>query len=356
MRLKTSHLFAIAVAVVVGLYFVIGGLFHTGKKAVPKGKAEPAAAVAMASVQVTQAMESQHPYSITVRGRTESARSVVARSETAGIVSATPATEGSYVAKGTVLCRLKVDARSASVDQARAALRSRELTQKASVELAAKGYRSETQVLQDKAQLDGAQASLRQAEIALEQTNIRAPFNGVFDKREAEVGTYLAAGQACGTMIELDPLLIVGDLPETETSQLHVGASAVAKLVSGETLNGRVRYMARDADPQTRTYRMEVTANNPRLTRSGLSATITVASGVGPAHLIPVSSMVLDAAGRQGVRYVQPDNTVAFSPVSVIEEGADGVWVSGLRGSVRVITVGQTYVSEGQKVRIGAAR
>ena len=356
MRLKTSHWFAIAVAVFVGLFFLIGGLFHMGKKAVPKDKAEAAVSVAVTSVQVSQALESQHPYSITVRGRTEAARSVVARSETAGIVSATPATEGSYVAKGTVLCRLKVDARSAGVDQARAALRSRELTQKASVELAAKGYRSETQVLQDKAQLDGAQASLRQAEIALEQTNIRAPFNGVFDKRDAEVGTYLAPGQACGTMIELDPLLVVGDLPETETSQLHIGASAVAKLVSGETLNGRVRYVARDADPQTRTYRMEVTASNPRLTRSGLSASVKVASGVGPAHLIPVSAMVLDAAGRQGVRYVQPDDRVAFSPVSVIEEGVGGVWVSGLRGTVRVITVGQTYVSEGQKVRVGSVR
>ena len=55
--------------------------------------------------------------------------------------------------------------------------------------------------------------AIRQKEFS-HQTNIRAPFNGVFDRREAEVGTYLAPGQACGTMIELDPLLIVADLPE----------------------------------------------------------------------------------------------------------------------------------------------
>ncbi len=355
MRLKTSHLFAIVVAVVVGLFFLIGTVFNAAKKPIVKPKSEASAARALPSVQVAQVAEMMHPYSVVVRGRTESARAVVVRSETPGIVSATPAVEGSYVSKGVVLCRLKVDAREASLAQARAALRSRELTQKASVELARQGYRSETQVLQDQALLDGAQAGMRQAEIALEQTNIRAPFSGVFDKREAEIGTYLAPGQSCGTMIELNPLLIVGDLPETATSQLRIGASAVASLVSGETLNGHVRYVARDADPATRTYRMEVSADNPRLTRSGLSATIRVSSGVGPAHLIPVSALVLDAAGRQGVRYVLADNSVAFSPVTVIEEGGGGVWVSGLHGPVRVITVGQTYVSEGQKVRVGVA-
>ncbi|HQP20777.1 MAG TPA: hypothetical protein PLG07_10720, partial [Phenylobacterium sp.] len=64
----------------------------------------------------------------------------------------------------------------------------------------------------------------------------------------------------------------------------------------------------------------------------------------------------LDAAGRQGVRHVQGDSVVAFSPVNVIEETPQGVWVSGLSGAVKVITVGQSYVAEGQKVQIGASR
>jgi multidrug efflux system membrane fusion protein len=43
---------------------------------------------------------------------------------------------------------------------------------------------------------------------------------------------------------------------------------------------------------------------------------------------------------------------VAFAAVQVIDEAPDGVWVAGLRGPVRLITVGQSYVSEGQKVRV----
>lgn len=81
-----------------------------------------------------------------------------------------------------------------------------------------------------------------------------------------------------------------------------------------------------------------------------------VAAGRGPAHLAPVSALVLDSAGRQGVRYVLEDGRVAFAPVKIIEETPDGVWVSGLSGPVRLIVVGQSYVADGQKVRVAMAR
>jgi multidrug efflux system membrane fusion protein len=158
-------------------------------------------------------------------------------------------------------------------------------------------------------------------------------------------------------MIELNPLLIVGDVPETDAAKLHVGAPATARLVDGQALSGRVRYVAHDADPSTRTYHLEITSPNPQLAvRSGLSADVRIAAGSGPAHLVPVSALVLDSAGRQGVRYVLDDNRVAFAPVKMLEETSDGVWIAGLAGPVRLITVGQSYVADGQKVRVALAR
>jgi multidrug efflux system membrane fusion protein len=352
MQFKKSYLVAAGILGVVVLYFIVRTLFGGGEShEAPKGKT--GAGRPAPSVQVAVVPEQTRTYYVTMRGRTESARTVIVRSETAGVVAQTPVVEGSFVRKGAVLCRLSVDARQASLDQARASLRSRELQQEASVRLAEKGFRSQTQVLQDRANLDNASAQVRQAEILLEQINIRAPFAGVFDRREAEIGTYLSPGQPCGTMIELSPILIVGDVPETEAGRLTVGQSATARLVSGETLSGRVRFVARDADPQTRTYHVEVTAPNPSMTaRSGLSAELKVAAGSGPAHLVPVSAVVLDADGRQGVRYLAVGNKVAFAPITTLEETPQGVWVRGLSGAVQVITVGQSYVSEGQAVRV----
>jgi multidrug efflux system membrane fusion protein len=100
-----------------------------------------------------------------------------------------------------------------------------------------------------------------------------------------------------------------------------------------------------------------MTLPNPKLeVRSGLSAEMHIGAGSGPAHLVPVSSLVLDSAGRQGVRYVVAGGKVAFAPITVLEETKDGVWVTGLSGPIQLITVGQSYVADGQKVRVAQAR
>ena len=354
MRMKAQYLFVIIAVAVVALYFIIRSLLGAAE---PKAEAKTSPASAIPSVQAKMIPETIRQYDVVLRGRTESARTVIVRSETAGVVAQAPAREGSAVKAGDVLCRLAVDARQATLDQAKANFRSMQLQQQANVELAAKGYRSQTQVLDSQSKLDSAQAGVRQAEIALAQVNIRAPFAGVFDHRDAEVGTYLAPGQPCGTMIELNPLLVVGDVPETSAAKLKVGAPARAKLISGQVLTGRIRYVAQDADPQTRTYHLEVAVPNPSLSvRSGLSAEVHIGAGSGPAHLVPVSSLVLDSAGRQGVRYAVSGDRVAFSPITIVEETPDGVWVTGLSGPVRLITVGQSYVADGQKVRVALVR
>lgn len=354
-RLKSQYVFVIVVVALIAFYFIVRGLFGGAPHAAQAKPKAPAAGPPV--VQARLIPQVIRPYEVVVRGRTQATRSVVVRSETAGVVAQAPVLQGTYVKQGQVLCRLAVDARQAALDQAKAAQESAILTQKQNEELAAKGYRSPAQVLQGKAGLDAAAASVRAAEIALAQVNIKAPFNGVFDQRAAEVGTYLSPGQPCGTVIEIDPMLIVGDVPETQAASVHVGAPAVARLISGQAIAGRIRYIAHDADPQTRTYHLEVTAPNARLdVRSGLSAELRIGAGSGPAHLVPTSALVLDSAGRQGVRYVQADGRVAFAPITVVEETPQGLWVTGLSGPVQLITVGQSYVADGQKVQVAQAR
>ena len=351
MRLKAQVLVPLGIVAAVAFYFVVSGVLNAGKS--HKEKASAAAKPEIPMVQASLVAPAMRPYVVVMRGRTQAAREVSVRSETSGVVAATPVREGSFVRAGEVLCKLAVDARQASLDQSRANLRARQLTQKASAELVAKGFRSQTQALTDQANMDQAAAAVRTAEVAMNQTSIRAPFSGVFNERNVEVGAFLAPGGACGTVIELDPLKIVGDVPETEISKLRVGAPASALLVSGERVDGVIYYVAKDADPQTRTFPVVMVAHNRgSAVRAGLSAEVRVQAGQGQAYLAPASALVLDAAGRQGIRYVQPGEVVAFAPVKVVDETPDGVWVTGLSGPVRVITVGQSYVSEGQRVRV----
>lgn len=353
MKIKQSHIVAVAILGSVVLVFLVVGLVSMLTK---KPEAEKAEAKPQAIMVTTRLVEPElRPGAIVLRGRTEAARTVIVRAETAGPVAAVPAAEGSFVRKGAILCRVSVDARQASLDQARANLKSRQLQKQASERLAAQGYRSQTQVLQDQANLDGAMAAVRQAEVLLEQVNIRAPFSGVFDRREAEVGSYLAPGGACGTMLELDPLVIVADLAESQIGKVRVGETASATLTTGEVLNGRIRFVARDADPQTRTYRVEVVVSNPgSRARSGLSADLRIATPVSSAHRLPSSALVLGSDGRQGVRHIVGAGKVVFTPVEILEQGPDGIWVSGLDGQINLIIAGQAFVNEGQTVRTRA--
>jgi multidrug efflux system membrane fusion protein len=352
MRLRPQYLVAGGILAVVALYFVASALVSGSSRQEARAAAPK---LDVPTVQASLVMPAVRPMAVLIRGRTQANRIVSVRSETSGVVASTPVREGSFVKSGELLCKLNVDARAAMLDQARADLRSKQLTQKASAELAAKGYRSSTQLLADQASMDQAAAAVRQAEVALNQTNIRSPFNGVFNERDIEVGGYLSPGIACGVVIELDPLKIVADASEAEVGQIKDGARAHVVLAGGQTLEGRVFSVARDADAQTRTYHVEVLAGNPgSAVRSGLSAEVDIEAGRGEAHLVPASALVLDSAGRQGVRYVQGSNLVAFAPVKVLEETPQGVWVSGLSGPARVITVGQSYVLEGQRVRVAS--
>ncbi len=351
MRLRPQYMVAGGILAVVGLYFIASAL--SGAK-----RHDAKAATSRTDTPMVQASLIEpvvRPYEVVMHGHTLAFRLVQVRSETAGEVAATPVREGSFVKAGQTLCRLRVDARQAALDQAKANLRSKQLQQKASADLVAKGFRSQTQMLADQANLDQAAAAVRAAEVDLERTDITAPFDGVFNERDIEMGGYLAPGGACGVVIQLDPLKVQGDVPETEIGKIRLGAPAHAVLADGQRLDGTVYSVGKDADPQTRTYPVVMTARNSgSKVQAGLSAQVSVDAGAGPAHLVPSSSLVLDSAGRQGVRFVDADNVVQFATVKVIDETPNGVWVTGLSGPVRVITVGQSYVSEGQRVKVAA--
>ena len=180
MRLKPQYLFVVVVAGLVALYFIGRSLLSLGAPATARTESQARPAAGPPSVQAKLVPEVVRAYDVVVRGRTQATRVVVVRSETAGVVAQTPVLQGTFVKQGQVLCRLAVDARQAALDQNHAAERSAELNQQQNEELAKRGFRSPAQVLQGQANLDAAKAAVRQAEIALAQVNIKAPFAGVF--------------------------------------------------------------------------------------------------------------------------------------------------------------------------------
>ena len=351
------------------------------------------------------------PDAVSVRGQTEAAREVVVMAETSGAVTSEPLRKGAFVEAGETLCTLDPGTRGAGlaeaqarlaeararvpeaearipeaearVAEARARLQEAQLDQTAASRLSQGGFASDTRVLNadaalrsaeaqvtaattgvetvragiesTQAAIEAAEAGVERARLEIEKLTIEAPFAGFLETDAAELGALLQPGTPCTTIVQLDPIKLVGFLPETQVGRVEVGAAAGARLASGRTAEGEVTYVSRSADERTRTFRVEVTVPNPDLAvRDGQTAEIVIRTPATTAHLVPASALTLDDEGRLGVRIVEGaegDRRAGFVPVDLIRDTVDGVLLAGLPDAVDVITVGQDYVTDGVPVR-----
>lgn len=304
------------------------------------------------SVVVRDVVTQPRPLTVDVYGRTAPNRSVEVKARTAGSVVATPLAEGQRVEVGTVVCRQDVDARRAVMDQAAAAVAQAEADLRATRTLVERDFRSPVQLSADQAALDAARAQLRQAEVELGNIVMRAPFAGVFDAQLAEIGDYLAPGQPCGRIVELDPMLVEFELTETQVGKVRVGQTVEVGLASGESLQGKIRFVEAAANTATRTFRVEATLpNRDRALKAGVTAQTRLQLDEVEAARVPASTLTLSEAGDMGVRYVDLDDRVRFAGVRIVDETPEGVWIAGLPPSARVIVKGQDFVAEGSEVR-----
>lgn len=290
---------------------------------------------------------------VLLRGQTEAARQIDVRVETAGKVISEPLRKGAFVEMGQLLCRIDPGTREAWLLEADARLAEAIINHNAASRLVEGGYASETRAASAKAALQSAEASVLVAKKELERLFVKAPFAGLLETDTAEIGAFLTTGGLCATVIQLDPIKLVGFVPETEVDKITVGALAGARLASGQDVRGRVTFLSRSADSQTRTFRVEVQVPNTDLSiRDGQTVEIIVASDGAIAHLLPQSSLTLNNEGLVGVRTVQDDNRAGFAPVTILRDTQEGIWLTGLPQEVSVIVSGQEYVIDGVKMNV----
>lgn len=356
MPVKFSYLMAAGVTVGIGLWMangttVIGGV-GDGENAVP-APAERAASASESTfrVKVERLVAQDRQAILEIRGRTEAEAKVAVRSETTDDVVERPAREGARVSAGDVLCVLDKGTREANVLEAKAALAQAELDHAAASQLATKGYTAQTRAAATQAQLDAAKARLKEAELEIEHTVIRSPIDGVIESPMADIGAQLNSGGICATVVNSDPMIAIGQVSELNVGQISRDMPAEVDLVTGETMQGTVRYISPSADPDTRTFRVEVELPNADgRARDGVTAVTRLALPVEKAHKISPAVLTLNDAGQVGVRAVGDDSKSVFYPVKVLGGEQDGLWISGLPETVSVIVVGQEYVGDGEIV------
>lgn len=287
---------------------------------------------------------------IKLQARTEADKIVTVSAETGGTITALPVEKGAFVQKGQTVCQIDFGARQAQLDQSRALRDARKIEYDAAVKLNKQGHTSKSQLASSRASYDAAVAAVKGALVEYNRTKIKAPFGGILDTQPVEIGHFMSIGQPCGTIIDKDPLLIVAYIAENHVKHVDLGARGSAKLATGESVSGFVRYIAETPDMATRTFRMELEVANKDLTlRDGVSAELQLNTGSVLATRIPQSVLTLGDSGQLSVRVVE-GNRVAIRPVQVIADDRSGAVVMGLSASEKVIVRGGEYTRDGREV------
>ena len=303
---------------------------------------------------VTAAWFYARPYTsqFSARGRTEPNRMVKLRSEVSGRVVAVPVARGQRVSKGDVICQLAIEDRQQRLDEATALLKEAVLRFEGTNKLKQRGLQSDLAIAEANSGRERARADLKKRQLDLNNTMIRAPFDGVVDSRDVEVGDFMISGGVCANLLEVSPLKVVAQVSEQKVQQVALGSPVQVRLMDDLVQQGVITYLSQQADANTRTYRIEATIPNTNgQLRAGLTAQFLVPSREIIAQHIPSSILSLGDGGEIGVRLLNDDYTVQFAQIQIVGDDDNGVWVLGLPEQALLITVGQEYVANGEQVK-----
>ena len=289
--------------------------------------------------------------SVTLRGRTEAKRIVEVTAEVAGQVVSRSVERGMQVSRGQLLCEIAIDDREVAVEEARAGLDKAQIEHAGSARLADQGLLSEVAIAASEARRQAAEAHLQRQILNLARTRVTAPFDGVVEDLHLDEGDFAGPGDSCATLIDLDPMLVTAQVTEEQVEYLQLGTPVSGTTRLGRPVEGELSFIGNQSDAVTRTYAVEITVDNQDYSlRSGLTVSLQVSLGDIWAHRVAPSLLSLNEQSVMGVRLIDGNNRVVFRPIEIIEDGPNGMWVTGLPSTAKIITVGQEYVREGALV------
>jgi len=345
-----SWLISIGVILVIAIWLISGsiGADDSGEQAVTS-RSDTTTTRTAVRVRTQSAEEVMR--TIVVNGKTAPSRVVHLAAETDGRIEHIGAERGATVERGDIIIRLDERDRSARLAQAKATVKQREVEYEGRLKLKSESYVSEAQLQEAIAMLEAAKAELTRARLDLGYRTIRAPFAGALQSRDVEVGDFVSRGDPVATYIDNRTIIVSANLSEFDARYVNVGDIAEAALATGETVHGRIRYVAPVADEGTRTFVVELEVQNADgLLRAGGTAELRIPAEKVFAHRVSPSLLTLDDAGNVGVKVINDEGLVEFVVADIALSSSDGLWLTGLSETATIITVGQGYVANGSLV------
>ncbi|HET8564181.1 MAG TPA: efflux RND transporter periplasmic adaptor subunit, partial [Candidatus Binatia bacterium] len=225
----------------------------------------------------------------------------------------------------------------------------RELEQ---AETAAETARAQHELAQ--AQLAQREAALAQSRYLLKLGRLVAPFSGVVARRVLEPGATVSPSTAILTLAGLDPLKVVVDLTEKDSSLVRKGMAARIRVddLPDRLFEGKVVALNSTSEPANLTLQAEVQlSNRNRLLRPGMIARVAIVLGSDEALLVPAAAVI--AEGGKNYVYVVVENKAMRRPVRKGWEQEGNLAIAdGVSEGELIVVSGQQRLRPNSKVRV----
>jgi membrane fusion protein, multidrug efflux system len=337
--------------VATGEFSAVGSAAQEAEK-----KAEPAkteAAKPLRTISAVAVPLIDHRLTTRISGQTAPDKRAELAARTSGTISSLAYKQGDAVKAGDMIVDMDSMEKKIAVDAAAEVVKQKKSKADATEALAKRGNVAKLQLDEVRADLQGAQSQFEAAKAELERTQVIAPFDGIIDRIAVENGSSVQQGAPVATLLSLDPIIATGEVSERSLGGIKIGSPATVRLVNGAVEEGTVRYISRESNAATRTFRIEVAVKNADGSiPAGMSAEIDLKSDPVKAIKLPRSAVTLNADGQLGVRAVDKDNKVLFLKVELIDDATDAIVLTGVAEGTKVIVSGQDFVTDGESVKV----
>ena len=285
--------------------------------------------------------------------------------------------EGDRVGAGTVLVRIRAAEYEDRARQARSQTAAAEaLAQKARLDFdrATRLYDSQSMTKSDfdgaraqydstQGQLQAARATTSEAEIAVRDTSVAAPFDVDIVEKNVELGSLVGPGSPVLTLAKTDVVKIIIGVPDTTVRSIKLGQGVAVSVdaFANRPFQARVSRIASAADPKTRNFEVELAIpNRNHLLKVGMIGSLQLmvdqVDQQQTALQVPLSAIVRATDGKYAAFVVTASKEGHMASLRRVEIGrviGTGISVvSGLRNGDEVITTGANLLKDGQRVEV----
>jgi membrane fusion protein (multidrug efflux system) len=304
-------------------------------------------------VKLYKAQQQTWQDSIVAVGSLSAFNGVMLSSEIPGRITAISISEGKDVKKGDLLVVIYPDIIKAQLQKDQAQLVYNQKTYIRYRDLAKKGYVSQSDLDNQKSQLDMSKAAVANDTAQLNQHYVRAPFSGRLGVNKVSLGDYINTGDQLVSLQQLDPIRVDFNIPDSYLSQVKRGDQVeISSKAFAQKYTGTIYALDSAVNIDTRTIAARAKVANSQLTLvPGTYVEVAVRMlQAKPVMAIPQIAIVYSSAGNYV--YLMIDHKAVKTSVVLGNKIGNGLVIvnQGLKVNDLVVTEGQQKLMDGAPV------